>query len=97
VFEVLEKAFVQKIYIFASLYQVLQTSSAFVNEVPFGSSLSYFSIFAELLALKYKNKEQMFRLVLEIKPNYMTKYPKGVIKIGCRYLGTGNSFASLVF
>jgi len=72
-FQVLEKAFVQNTYIFASLYQALQTSSAFVNEVPFGSSLSYFSIFAELLALKYKNKEQIFRLVLEIKRNYMAK------------------------
>jgi len=73
VFEVLEKAFVQNTYIFASLYQTLQTSSAFANEVPFRSSLSYFSIFSELLALKYNNKEHIFRLVVEIKPNYMTK------------------------
>jgi hypothetical protein len=57
VFEVLEKASVQNTHIFTFLYQALQTSSAFANEVPFGSSLSYFSIFAELLALKYKNKE----------------------------------------
>ena len=72
-FEVLEKAFVQNTYIFTSSYQALQTWSAFANEVHFGSSLSYFSIFTALLALKYKNKEQIFRLVVEIKPNYMTK------------------------
>jgi len=36
-------------------------------------AVSYFSIYAELLALKYKNKEHIFRLVVEIKPNYMTK------------------------
>ena len=72
-FEVLEKASVQITYIFTFLYQALQTSSAFANEVPFGSSLSYFFILAELLALKYKNKEHIFRLVVEIKPNYMTK------------------------
>jgi hypothetical protein len=73
VFEVFETAFAQNKYIFAFLYQALQTSSAFANEVPFGSSLSYFSIFAELLALKYKNKEHIFRLFVEIKPNYITK------------------------
>jgi hypothetical protein len=38
VFEVLEKAFVQNVHIFASLYVALHTSSAFVNEDPFGSS-----------------------------------------------------------
>jgi len=70
VFEVLEKAFVQNTYIFASLYQALQTPSAFAHEVPFRSSLSYFSIFTELLALKYKNREHIFRLVVEIKPYY---------------------------
>jgi hypothetical protein len=51
------------------LYQAVQTSSAFANEVPFGSILSYFSIFTELLALKYKTKEHIFRLVVEIEPN----------------------------
>jgi len=73
VFEVLGKAFIQNTYIFASSYEALQSSSAFANEVPFGSNLSYFSIFAEHLALKYKNKERIFRLVVEMKPNYMTK------------------------
>jgi hypothetical protein len=34
VFEVLEKAFIQNTYIFASLRQALQNSSAFANEVP---------------------------------------------------------------
>ena len=72
-FEVLETAFTQNTYIFAFLYQAVQTSSAFANEVPFGSSLSYFSIFAELLELKYKNKEHIFSLVVQIKPNYVTK------------------------
>ena len=72
-FEVLEKAFIQNTYIFASLCQALQTLSTFANEVTFGSTLSYFSILAELLALKYKNKEHIFRLVIEIKPNYPTK------------------------
>ena len=72
-FEVLETAFPQNTYIFPFLCQAAQTLSVFANEVPFGSSLLYFSIFAELLALKYKNKEYVFRLVIEIKPNYITK------------------------
>jgi len=54
VFEVLETAFAQNTYIFTFLYQAVQTLSVFANEVPFGSSLSYFSIFAELLALSTK-------------------------------------------
>jgi hypothetical protein len=72
VFEVLETTFAQNTYIFTFLYQAVQTS-VFANEVPFGSSVSCFSIFAELLAIKYKNKEHVFRLVVEIKPNYITK------------------------
>jgi len=73
VFDVLETLFAQNTYIFTFLYQAVQTSSVFANEVPFANSLSYFSIFAELLALKYKNKEHVFRLVIDIKPNYITK------------------------
>jgi len=73
VFEVLETSFAQNTYIFAILYQAFHTSSAFANDVTFGRNLSDFSIFAELLALKYKNKEHIFRLVVEIKTNYITK------------------------
>jgi len=72
VFEILETAFAQNTYIFVFLYQTFQTSSAFANEFPFGSSLSYFTIFAELLTLKYKNKYNIFRLVVEIKLNFIT-------------------------
>jgi hypothetical protein len=73
VLEVLETAFAQNAYIFTFLYQDLQTSSAFGNEVPFVSSLSYFFIFAELVSLKYQNKEHIFRPVAEIETNYVTK------------------------
>jgi len=95
VFEVLETAFAQNTHILTFLYQNLQTSSALAHEVPFRNSLSYSSIFPELLSLNYKNKKHVFRSAIDIRPNYITTYPNIVSKIGYRYPGMGNSFTSL--
>jgi len=75
VFEVLEEASVQNTYeyVFSPLCTRLSRLRLLLQMKFPSEAVSYFSIFAVLLALKYKNKEHIFGLVVEIKPNFMTK------------------------